>query len=321
MSNFAFADLFAGIGGTRCAFELEGGECVFTCEIDEEAREVYENNWGDQVSEHDVRDFEPAVVPDHDVLLACWPCPSFSQLGEKTAFSDERGALFYEITDLLAEKQPKAFLLENVKNLQFINDGAAFQTVKDALSSQGYQVHSEVLNALDFGLPQHRERLIIIGFRDDIAPDEFLVPTENPRTALDTEWKQRGALTLLLEDDPNEKYFASEEMQQKRRDAVNDPDAIPRPSIWHENRAGRVTARPYSGTLRAGSSWRYLMVNGERNPTVRELLRLQGFSESFELSDANRRRARQLVGNTLPIPMIRECAKAMLANAPIGDGR
>lgn len=321
MSGFTFIDLFAGIGGTRCAFEREGGECVFTCEIDEDAQEAYENNWADPVSEQDVRDFEPDVVPDHDVLLACWPCPSFSRMGQKTAFSDERGALFYEIVDILETKRPKAFLLENVKNLRFIDDGASFTTVCDALEGAGYELHHEVLNALDFGLPQHRERLIMVGFRDDIAPEGFEMPTEKPGAALDTERKQRAALAVLLEDDPDGKYFAGEDLQQKRRAAVDDPEAIPRPSMWHENRQGDVCARPYSAALRASGSWRYLMVNGERNPTVREMLRLQGFPEWYELDGSNRSRVRRLTGNTVPVPMIHECAKELLGALDIRSMR
>jgi DNA (cytosine-5)-methyltransferase 1 len=319
MTHFKFVDLFAGIGGTRHAFEQEGGKCVFTCEIDEDAQDVYERNWGDPVSEQDIRDIEPECVPDHDVLLACWPCPSFSRMGERTALSDERGALFYEIIDILEAKQPNAFLLENVKNLRFIGDGAAFRIVVDALEEAGYEIYCETLNALDFGLPQNRERLIIVGFREDLDSEDFEIPTEKSGAVLDTEWKQRGALTLLLEDDPDQCYYAGEDIQRKRRESVDDPNEVPRPSIWHENRAGQVKPRPYSAALRAEGSWRYIMINGERNPTIRELLRLQGFPDWFEISNSNRSRARKLTGNTVPVPMVHECAKAMLANLEFCD--
>jgi DNA (cytosine-5)-methyltransferase 1 len=232
-------------------------------------------------------------------------------MGKLDGLEDERGMLFYHIVQILKEKQPKAFMLENVKNLRFVKEGAAYETVVNALEECGYDVHDEVLNALDFGLPQHRERLIVVGFRHDIAPEEFDFPTENDR-ALKTEDDQRAALADLLEDDPDEKYFASDKVQLDRLKSVDDALNVPEPAVWHENRNGRVTPQPYCGTLRASSSWHYLLINGKRNPTVRELLRLQGFPEWFDISDSNRSRARRLTGNTVPVSMVHTVAKALL---------
>jgi len=318
MPDFKFADLFSGIGGTRLAYEQKGGECVFSCEIDEDAQEIYEMNWDESITEHDIRNVDPERVPPHDLLLACWPCPSFSKMGKLDGLGDERGMLFYHIVTILNKKQPKAFMLENVKNLRFVKDGAAYETVRDALEKCGYTVFDAVLNSLDFGLPQHRERLIIVGFRDDIAPDEdeFKLP-EQDGAPLKTEAEQRAALTDILVDDPSEKYFASEKVQSARLDSVDDVQNVPEPSVWHENRNGRVTPQPYCGTLRASSSWHYLLVNGKRNPTVRELLRLQGFPEWFEIDDSNRSRARRLIGNTVPIPVISSVATALLDAADL----
>ncbi len=316
MSCFTFADLFAGIGGTRAAYEAVGGECVFSCEIDEDAQEVYERNWDESITEHDIRNVDADIVPPHDLLLACWPCPSFSQMGKLDGLEDERGMLFYHIVQILKKKKPKAFMLENVKNLRFVKEGEAYETVRSALDECGYTVFDKVLNALDFGLPQHRERLIVVGFRDDLAPDEesFSVPTEN-HAKLETEADQREALADILEDgdDVDERYYASEKVQSDRRESVDRAATVPKPSVWHENRAGRVTPRPYCGTLRASSSWHYMLINGERNPTVRELLRLQGFPEWFAIDDSNRTRARKLTGNTVPVPMVHAVAKALIA--------
>jgi len=314
MKEFDFIDLFAGIGGARLAFEPYG-ECVYSCEIDEDAQEVYERNWGESPTETDIRNIEIArkEVPDHDILLACWPCPSFSQMGKKDALDDDRGKLFYKIVDILEAKQPKAFMLENVKNLKFVNDGSAYNTVVGELEDAGYSVSSEVLNALDFGLPQHRERLIIVGFHEDVASDidEFEIPTKGS-TPLDTEEKQRAALAELLEDDPDERYEASKKIKLDRLQSVEDPLNVPEPSVWHENRTGNISTRPYSSALRASSSWNYLLINGKRHPTVRELLRLQGFPEWFELSDSNQSRARRLTGNTVPVPLVRAVATELL---------
>jgi len=322
MSGYKFVDLFAGIGGTRIAFEPHG-ECVYSCEIDEDAREVYERNWGEAPTESDVRNIEnpEKEVPEHNILLACWPCPSFSQMGKLDGLEDERGMLFFHITEILKEKQPKAFMLENVKNLRFVKDGDAYETVETALENCGYTVFDEVLNALDFGLPQHRERLIVIGFRDDIAPDEdeFELPTETDEK-LESDEDQREALADILVDDPDEKYFASNSVQCDRLKEVDDALNVPEPSVWHENRNGGVTPRPYCGTVRASSSWHYLLINGRRNPTVRELLRLQGFPEWFEIDDSNRSRARKLTGNTVPVPMVQAVAQALLDEVGLHDG-
>lgn len=313
MRKYRFVDLFSGIGGTRIAFE-PCGDCVYSCEIDEDAREAYARNWGEKPTETDIRNIERPgeEIPDHDILLACWPCPSFSRFGKKDGLNDDRGMLFYEISDVLKVKQPKAFMLENVKNLRFVNDGEAYEKVVSELEDAGYTVFSEVLNALNFGVPQHRERLIIVGFRDDLAPEEgeFELPTENP-DALKTEEEQRQALANLLEDDPDEKYEASDKILQDRRDAIENPSQVPEPSVWHENRAGRIKPRPYSSALRASSSWNYILINGQRHPTVRELLRLQGFPEWFDIDEGNQSRARKLTGNTVPVPAIREVAKAI----------
>lgn len=311
MRKYRFVDLFAGIGGTRIAFE-PCGDCVYSCEIDEDAREVYERNWGEAPTETDIRNIDKPEdeIPHHDILLACWPCPSFSRFGKKDGLKDERGMLFYEISDILKAKQPKAFMLENVKNLRFVNDGEAYETVVGELEDAGYTVFSEVLNALNFGVPQHRERLIIVGFRDDLSPNEFELPTENS-DALKSEKEQRRALADLLEDDPDEKYIASDKIVKDRRDSIENPSEVPEPSVWHENRAGRIKPRPYSSALRASSSWNYILINGQRHPTVRELLRLQGFPEWFGMDDGNQSRARKLTGNTVPVPAIREVAKAI----------
>ncbi|WP_367996127.1 DNA cytosine methyltransferase [Haloferax volcanii] len=328
MSNFKFIDLFSGIGGTRAAYEGVGGECVFSCEINEDAQEVYKANWDDPIHENDIRNVDSDAVPDHDLLLACWPCPSFSQMGKLDGLEDERGMLFYHIVQLLKEKKPKAFMLENVKNLRFVKGGEAYRTVKNALEKCGYTVFDEVLNALNFGLPQHRERLIVVGIRNDIAPDKdkFSLPTEN-RAKLETDEEKREALAAILEDNPDKRYFASEKVQKDRIEAVTDAEGIddaeniPEPSVWHENRNGKVTPRPYCGTLRASSSWHYLLINGKRNPTVRELLRLQGFPEWFKIDDSNRSRARRLTGNTIPVPMVHTVAKALVNEIDLGSTR
>ena len=310
MASFDFVDLFAGIGGTRAAFERQGGNCIYTCEKAEDAREAYENNWGDEVEGRDIKDVDTDKIPNHDVLLACWPCPSFSRIGKQTGLNDERGSLFYYILKILQRKQPTAFFLENVKAVKHMRDGQIYNAITSALKELGYTTESKVLNALNFGLPQHRERLIIVGTLTD---DELAIPTESVK-ALKTEEEQRAALRDILVENPRDRFIASESIQADRREDVKRFDEIPSPSVWHENRAGRITPHPYASALRATASWNYQLVDGYRRFTPRELLRLQGFSEDFHINPNNESRARRLTGNSIPIPMVEAVAGELLTN-------
>lgn len=309
MGSFDFADLFAGIGGTRAAFENQGGNCVYTCEKSEEAREVYKRNWDDTVEGENIKDVDPTEIPNHDVLLACWPCPSFSRIGKLEGLKDERGSLFYHILKTLEEKQPTAFFLENVKNVRDMDDGKILNAITDALRDVGYTIDYRVVNALDFGLPHHRERLFIVG---TLTEDDITIPKQ-AFDALQTEAEQREALEEILVEEPREKFVASDSIQSDRRESVTDPDGIPSPSVWHENRGGRITPHPYASTLRASASWNYQLIDGYRRFTPRELLRLQGFPDSFEINPNNESRARRLTGNSIPIPMVEAVAGELLA--------
>lgn len=310
MGQFRFVDLFAGIGGTRLGFERQGGECVYTCEKDEDAQEAYRRNWDDEVDVGNIENIDISAVPDHEVLLACWPCPSFSRIGDQEGLKDKRGSLFYHILKVIESEQPTAFFLENVKAVKHMNDGQIFEAISDALRGLGYNIESRVLNALDFGLPQHRERLIIIGTRTD---DTLSMPTASPE-ALRTEADQRRALKNILVDEPREKFVASDSIQQDRNESVGSPETIPRPSVWHENRGGRITAHPYASALRASASWNYQLIDGYRRFTPRELLRLQGFPDSFEINPNNETRARKLTGNSIPVPMVEAVAGELLTS-------
>lgn len=304
--EFTFIDLFAGIGGMRLAFERVGGECVFSSEIDDDAIATYERNFAETPA-GDIREIPCEEIPDHDVLLAGFPCPSFSIMGDKGGIEDDRGALFFEIERILADKQPHAFLLENVKHLTGIDGGEVYEFMIEQLEDAGYQVSSKVLNALDFGLPQKRERTIIVGFKENY---KFSIPEKNTASqALDD---------VLLDDEAvDDQYEATDYIKEKRADAVNE-NTVFYPSVWHENRSGNVSVLPYSCALRASASYNYLLVNGERHLTPREMLRLQGYPESFEVTGAFTN-IRKQVGNSVPVPMIEAVAEAMLAAIERGE--
>lgn len=263
-------DLFAGIGGIRLGFEAHECECIFSSEWDVDAQKMYEANHGDR-PHGDITQIDPNDIPKHDILLGGFPCQPFSILGKSLGFADTRGTLFFNIEEILRIKQPYAFMLENVKQLKSHDKGRTLLIIREKLEALGYFVHTTVLNALDFGLPQKRERIFIVGFREDIDFN-FPVPIGD-----------RQLLAHILEPDDtiDSSYFANEKIVANRLEKIK--KAYSRPAIWHENKGGNISALPYSCALRAGASYNYLLVNGERRLTSREMLRLQGFPETFKI--------------------------------------
>jgi DNA-methyltransferase (dcm) len=160
---FRFIDLFAGIGGIRIPFQELGGQCVFTSEWDKFSQKTYEINFGEKPA-GDITKIETASIPDFDILLGGFPCQPFSQAGLHKGFEDTRGTLFFEIERILKEKRPKAFLLENVKQLKGHDGGRTFKIIMEHLNALDYQTEAKVLRASDFGVPQIRERIYIVGF-------------------------------------------------------------------------------------------------------------------------------------------------------------
>jgi DNA (cytosine-5)-methyltransferase 1 len=160
-------DLFAGIGGIRLGFEKIGAECVFSSEWDKHAQDMYEENYGERPV-GDINDVNPKDIPDHDFLLAGFPCQPFSIAGKQLGFADTRGTLFFNIEKILEEKKPYGFLLENVSRLVTHDKGRTFKVIIDKLESLGYTVYYKVLNTIDFGLPQLRKRIYIVGFKEKI---------------------------------------------------------------------------------------------------------------------------------------------------------
>lgn len=299
-NTFKFIDLFAGIGGIRLGFERVGGTCVFSSEWDEDACKTYTANF----SEHpagDITKISTADIPDFDILLGGFPCQAFSIIGKQEGFSDEtRGTLFFEIERILKAKQPPAFMLENVRNLVAHDKGRTLKVIIEHLEALEYHVYWKVLNALDFGVPQKRERIIIVGFKDDV---EFSFPEPIPK-------EQRKTLTDILEDSVSDRYYVREEIKNSRISRLKDPN-YPKPYISHENIGGSITPHPYSSALRAGASANYILINDERRPTERELLRLQGFPDDFKIV-VSYTQLRKQAGNSVAVPVIEAVAKEML---------
>lgn len=295
------ADLYAGIGGIRLGFEQAFGQenvdCVFTSEIDKHAVTTYIANFGDKNIHGDIREIDASKIPDHDVLLAGFPCQSFSIGGLKKGFNDERGQAFFELERILKAKKPKVFLLENVPNLKGIDNGETFQFIIEHLNQLGYKVSYAILSGKDFGIPQNRNRIYIVGYLNHDKDFEFPKPT-----GIETH------VSDILEKDVDACYRLSD-----RR--------------WNhlltnkiENRTGFGGYKTWTGqerctvTLRGGynSHPENLLIKTDGNPrllTERECARLQGFPDSFVINKVSRNQAYKQLGNSVCVSVIKAIAE------------
>jgi DNA (cytosine-5)-methyltransferase 1 len=297
LTEIRYIDLFAGIGGIRLPFEDLGYQNVFSSEIDAAASKTYEANFGDK-PHGDITKINEKNIPDHDLLLAGFPCQAFSIMGKKLGFADTRGTMFFEIERILKHHKPRAILLENVKQLVTHDKGRTLAVILESLKNIGYFVKWKVLNALHFGLPQKRERIVIVGFLDESLAESF---------SFDFEPISYDLKNILESDDVVDKnLFASERILEKRKMRTASKKVV-YPSIWHENKAGNVSVLEYACALRTGASYNYLLVNGYRRPSSRELLRLQGFPDSYKIVVSHAEIRRQ-TGNSVPVNMIRAVA-------------
>lgn len=301
MEQIKFIDLFCGIGGFRVAMDEACNEnnlkpnCVLSSDIDSFCQDSYEANFGHRPV-GDITKVDEKDVPDHDILFAGFPCQPFSIIGQMQGFNDIRGTLFFDIARIIKYKRPKAFVLENVKQLVGHNEGKTLKTIMKTLQDLGYHVQYAVLNALDFGLPQKRERVIIVGHQEPIL---FSYPSPV---------KPFKPLSEILEKRVDKKHYASDYILEKRKQKHKSAYKL---SIWHENKAGNICSYPYSCALRAGASYNYLLVNGERRLTPREMFRLQGFPDTYNII-ANDSQARRQAGNAVPVNIVKAVVLKLL---------
>ena len=318
--KFTFIDLFAGIGGFRIALESIGGRCVFSSEIDDHACEMYKANFGDDPY-CDITKLNPSTIPNFDILCAGFPCQSFSICGKQKGFIDEtRGTLFFDIVRILKEKKPKAFILENVKNLTTHDKGRTLTVIIDTLNNLGYSVNYKVLNAKDFGVPQNRERILIVGSRDGIHFDFDKVkgtPSKPMKAFLDT----KGNFEILKPEQYtilDKKYIK----QQKSSGLIftgylNKPirKAGVRPNTEHLSRVHRQVNRIYSSegmhpTIASQEvNGRFYIYNDNivRKLTIDECYRFFGFPEDF-IKIGSSAKLYERIGNSVCIPVIKAVA-------------
>ena len=305
MKTIKFIDLFCGIGGFHYAIVGAAkklgvkAQCVFASDIDCDAREAYEANFK-LMPTGDITEINEDQIPDHDILLAGFPCQAFSIIGARRGFEDTRGTLFFDIARILKKKKPAGFVLENVKQLTGHDGGKTISVIHDSLIDLGYDVQFKVLNALDFGLPQKRERIFIVGWRKKLQFD------------WDFQKKAMTPLEDLLEPNVDKSYFASDHIRQRRLERVQHKVvSTTKATIWHENKSGNIGIYDYSCAMRAGASYNYLLVNGERRLTEREMIRLQGFPEQFKIVHKYSV-MRRFAGNSLPIPVAHDVIYQLL---------
>jgi DNA (cytosine-5)-methyltransferase 1 len=332
-TDFTFIDLFAGIGGIRMGFESSGGHCVFTSEWDKYALKTYCENYGtDHTIAGDITNIIVSDIPSHDVLLAGFPCQPFSiagvskknSLGRAHGFEDKtQGTLFFDVARIIKEKQPTAFLLENVKNLKSHDKGKTFEVIKETLQDElGYRIFPKVIDGKGF-VPQHRERIYIVGFRDDtdFSWDAFRQPKSDAKTMSDILHRQDRS--EVSEHDFLREYIFGNEGKVNDKYILSD-------KLWsflygyaakHKAKGngfgyGMVTKKSTSRTLSAryykdGSE---ILVNrGKGNPrrlTPRECARLMGYPDSFKIPVSDTQAYKQF-GNSVVMPVIEEIARIM----------
>lgn len=305
-ADYKMIDLFAGIGGTRLGFHQTGRVAsVFSSEINKYSVKTYKANFNDE-PKGDITKIDSEDIPDFDILVAGFPCQAFSQAGKKLGFEDTRGTLFFEIARILKDKRPKTFLLENVKNLTLHDHGNTFKTITDTLKSLDYEVYYHLFKAKDFGVPQNRERIYIVGFDKKQVPNyqSFVFPTP-PKT----ETKIKNILDNTVDD----KYTLSDKLWagHKARKIKNQNNGK---GFGYTLFSGDD---PYTNTLSAryykdGSE--ILISQKNKNPrrlTPRECARLQGFPENFIIPVSDTQ-AYQEFGNSVAVPVIHAIAEQIL---------
>lgn len=306
LAEYSSIDLFAGIGGIRLGFQQTGRvRNLFSSEWDKFSQKTYRANFG-EIPNGDITLINEKDIPDHDILLAGFPCQAFSQAGKKLGFEDTRGTLFFDVARIINEKRPKSFLLENVKNLRSHDKGKTFEIIINTLESLNYKVYIMLYKARDFGVPQNRERIYIVGFdKSQVSNyDDFEPPVP---TGLH---KKLGS---ILEDNVDKKYTISDKLwngHQRRKSMHIEKGNGFGYSLFNENSSytNTLSARYYKD----GSE--ILIEQPNDNPrkiTPREAARLQGFPENFIIPVSDTQAYKQF-GNSVCVSTINAIANNIL---------
>ena len=325
--KFTFIDLFAGIGGFRIAMQELGGKCVYSSEFDAQAQRTYFANYGDMPFGDITKEVTKSYIPDgFDILCGGFPCQAFSLAGKRLGFEDEtRGTLFFEIEEILRRKQPKAFFLENVKGLMIHKGGKTLETILEHLDKVGYNVvPPQTVNAMDFGVPQHRERVYIIGFRKDLNIDIKKFKYPEPQTTGDKRPRFRD---VMEKHEVSVKYYLSTVYvetlirHKARHEAAGhgfgykiiDLDGVANAIVvgGMGRECNLIIDKRLTNFTPITNIKGEVNREGIRKMTPREWARLQGFPENFKIVVADASAYKQF-GNSVAIPAIKATAEKEL---------
>ncbi len=320
--SFTFIDLFAGIGGFRIALQNLGGKCVFSSEWDPQAQKTYLANFGEVPFGDITKESTKQYIPDNfDILCAGFPCQAFSLAGKRLGFEETRGTLFFDVAEIIRRKRPKAFFLENVKGLQIHDKGKTLQIILNTLRNDlGYYVPDpEIVNAMNFGVPQHRERIYIVGFRKDLGIDSFKYPAPTD--------KSKRFIDIREENEVPAKYYLSTRYQKtliehKKRHADKGNgfgyEIIPDDGVANAIVVGGMgRERNIVIDNRLTNFTPTTNIKGEinrdgwRRMTPREWARLQGFPNNFIIPVADASAYKQF-GNSVAVPAIQATANEII---------
>ena len=304
--KFTFIDLFAGIGGTRLGFESAGGKCVFTSEWDKYAQKTYEANFGEMPA-GDITKIDANDIPDFDILLADFPCQPFSTIGKRQGFKHAtQGTLFYDVARIIEDKQPKAFLLENVPGLLTHDEGNTFKIIENTLKELGYTVDYKVLNSADFGVPQQRKRVYIVGFRKDLVPEgfKFEYPVGNNNKVYINQFLEKDAVGYSISKKLQDGYMFKKD------------DGRPMVVDQSSNVQVKTLVATYHKIQRLTGTFVRDGETGLRLFTENECKAIMGFPRDFKVPVSRTQMFHQF-GNSVVVPVISAIAKNVVKDLRI----
>jgi DNA (cytosine-5)-methyltransferase 1 len=322
INKYRTIDLFAGIGGIRLGFEQTGRVLnVFSAEIDKYACKTYEENFGDNPY-CDVTKINPQDIPNFDILLAGFPCQAFSIAGKRGGFNDTRGTLFFDVARIIKEKRPQAFLLENVKGLTNHDRGRTFETILNVLDELNYKTYWKIINSKDFGVPQNRERIYIIGFDKEKFEEEkinftFPKPIKECKKIKDILEKEEVSNKYYLSQKYLDTLKAHKERHKNKGNGfgfeILDPEGIANAIVVGGMGRERNLIIDKKLTDFTPKTNKEGGINKDfvRTLTPREWARLQGFPEDFKIPVSDTQAYKQF-GNSVTVPVIYNIAKEMI---------
>lgn len=308
LKNYKFIDLFAGLGGFRLALESLGAKCVYSNEWDPHAQKVYADNFG-HIPEGDITKVDEKTIPNHDILCAGFPCQAFSISGKQRGFEDSRGTLFFDVARIVKEKKPKIVFMENVKNFATHDGGKTLSVVKSTMEELGYTFYQKVLNSVTYGMPQKRERIYMVCFRNDLDINTFKFPKPFKLTRYVNDFLLKGETIVesLYIDRPDTYYNDTEDNKYSdkpiRLGIVNKGGQGER---IYSTKGIAITLSAHGGGAFAKTGG-YLVNGRPRKLHPRECARLMGFPDSYKISSSFNQAYKQF-GNSVVIDVLQYIA-------------